>query len=197
MQLGQLATRLENEQHLELHFTDGPIETEGQEDMRAMFPGPYYSWVSMSPDRKLVDSESAKQALNYVQDIIAEDGPFDGIVGFSEGAAIALALLLRHATENPLDPPHAICKWAILFSCVGIDRELNKLEDDGLLNIPSLQILDPSDSLLGAGGTNVASEPGLAKTIFHGRGHDIPRDSSMVNTIVAAVQDLQHRAMVV
>jgi len=196
MQLGQLVTRLEEEQNLELHFVDGLVVTEGQEDMKGMFPEPYYSWCSMSSDKKLVDYESVKQALDFVQDIIEEDGPFDGIMGFSQGAALALALLLLYAAEHPLDPAYAICKWVIFFSCVGIDREQNQLDHGSLLSIPSLHILDQSDSLLGTGGSNVACEPGSAKFIFHERGHTIPRDNVTVNRILDAVQDLQHRAMV-
>lgn len=151
----------------------------------------------MSSDKKMVDTESAKQALDYVQDVMVEDGPFDGIIGFSEGAAIGLALLLRHAAENPLEPPYAICKWGVFFSRVGIDRELNNLEEDSPLGIPSLHVLDQSDILLGAGGANVETEPGLARFIFHSRGHDIPRDNATANVIMVAVQDLQHRAIVV
>jgi len=192
LQLGQLVTRLEEEQNLELHFIDGLIETECQEDMTGMFRGPYYTWFSMSSDNKLVDYESAKQALDFVQDIIVEDGPFDGILGFSQGAALALALLLRYATDHPLDPAYAICKFAIFFSCVGINEEQN----GNLLSIPSLHVFDKADSMLAIGTSTAACEPGSAKLILHERGHVIPRDNVTVNGIFDAIQDLQHRAMV-
>jgi hypothetical protein len=195
--LGPLVTRLEEEQDLELHFIDGLIETEGQDDMRGMFPEPYYSWCSMSPDNKLVDYESGNQALDFVQDILVEDGPFDGIIGFSQGAALALTLLLRYATKHPLDPAYAICKWAMLFSCPRIDRKQNHLDDDSLLSIPSLHVFDPSDSFLGTGGSKVACQSSSAKLILHERGHAIPRDNVTVNKIVDAVQELQHRGAMV
>ncbi|PMD16305.1 hypothetical protein NA56DRAFT_708855 [Hyaloscypha hepaticicola] len=148
LQLGQLVTRLEKEQNLELHFLDGLVETECQEDMRSMFRGPYYSWCSMLSDNKLVDYESAKQALDFVLDIIVEDGPFDGIMGFSQGAALALALLLRYATDHPLDPAYTICKFAIFFSCVGINEEQNQWDNGNLLSIPSLHVFDKNDSMV-------------------------------------------------
>jgi hypothetical protein len=194
--LGQLVTRLEEEQNLELHFIDGLIETECQEDMRGMFRGPYYTWCSMSSDNKLVDHESAKQALDFVQDIIIEDGPFDGIMGFSQGAALALTLLLRYATDHPLDPAYAICKFAIFFSCVGVNEEQNQWDDGNLLSIPSLHVFDKADSMLAIGTSTAACEPGSAKLILHERGHVIPRDIVTVNRILDAIQDLQHRAMV-
>lgn len=195
MQLGQLATRLEGEQNLQLHFIDGPIEKESTGDLIGIFPPPHLCWVISTPDGKTVDQDSAKQSFDYIRDIITEDGPFDGIIGHSEGAGVALELLLRHAMDHPLDPPFAICKWAIFFSRVGIDRESIGLDKYPPLGIPSLHVFDQSDTLLGTfGGSNVASEPGLAKTILHTRGHDIPRDSAMTNTIMAAIRDLQHRA---
>lgn len=196
MQLGQLVTRLEKEQNLELHFIDGLIETECQEDMKGLFRGPYYSWCSMLSDNKLVDYESAKQALDFVQDIIVEDGPFDGIMGFSQGAALALALLLRHATDHPLDPAYAICKFAIFFSCVGINEEQNQWDDGNLLSIPSLHVFDKNDSMVAIDTSTGACEPGSAKLVLHERGHVIPRDKVTVNRILDAIQDLQHRARV-
>jgi len=196
VQLGQLVTRLEEEQNLELHFIDGLIESDGEEDIRGVFPGPYYMWSSVSSDSKLANFQSGKQALDFVQDVILEDGPFDGIIGFSEGAALAYALLLRYASEHPLEPPSTICKWVALFSCVGIDLEQHRLDKESLLSIPSLHVLDQSDTRLGTGGTNVACEPGTAQWIWHNRGHAIPRDTATVTRIMDAVRVLQHRALV-
>jgi predicted esterase len=165
--------------------------------MRGMFRGPYYSWCLMSSDNKLVDYESAQQALDLVQNIIAEDGPFDGIMGFSQGAALALGLLLRYATDHPLDPAYAICKFAIFFSCVGINEEQNQWDDGNLLSIPSLHIFDKNDSMVAINMSTVACEPGSAKLILHERGHVIPRDKVTVNRILDGIQDLQHRAIVI
>jgi len=150
----------------------------------------------MSSDNTLVDYESAKQAMEFVQDIIVEDGPFDGIMGFSQGAALALALLLQHSTDHPLDPAYAICKFAIFFSCVGINEEQNRW--DAKLSLPSLHVFDKADSMLAT--STLATEHcelGSAKLILHERGHVIPRDNKTVNEILDAVQDLQHRATMV
>jgi hypothetical protein len=192
MQLGRLVTRLEQEQNMELHFVDGLVETEQAQNMMGMFPGPYYTWCTMSSDNSTVDYESGIQAMNFVQEIIAEEGPFDGIMAFSQGAALSLALLLRHAIDHPLDPAYAICKFAIFFSCVKIDLS----EWDVKLGIPSLHVLDRADNMLDIGELQQAMEPSSAKFIYHERGHSIPRDEKSVNMILAAIQDLQHLATV-
>lgn len=192
--MGSLVTRLELEQNLELHFIDGLLGTDCHRELKGMFPAPYYTWAALSPDNGSVDFDSAKEALNFVLEIVEEEGPFDGIMGFSQGATLALALLLRYAIINPLDPPYAICKFAIFFSAVEMKEETGHWE--GRLDIPTLHVFDKTDSLA-ATEAIVAKhcEPGTAKVISHERGHEIPRDSITVNTILAAIQDLQHRAM--
>jgi hypothetical protein len=187
-----LVTRLEQEQNLELHFIDGLIETEHHEDMIGMFPGPYYTWCLMSSDYTTVDYDSGIRALDFLRDIIEEEGPFDGIMAFSQGAALALAFLLRHSADHPLDPTYAICKFAIFFSCVKIDLR----QWDAKLSIPSLHVFDKADSMLDIGELQLATEPGSARLICHERGHSIPRDEKSVNGIIDAIQDLQHRAAV-
>ena len=141
-----------------------------------------------------VDLDSARRALDFVQETIDEEGPFDGVIGFSQGATLALALLLRHSTDHPLDPPYAIFKFAIFFSCVGIREDQNHW--DSKLGIPSLHVFDEADSI--SAKSTIAKElcePGSAKLVVHQRGHDIPRDNVSVNAILAAIQHLQHRAM--
>jgi hypothetical protein len=193
-QLGKLATRLDQEQNVELVFVDGTIETECHEQMIGMFQGPYYSWFPTPSENMVVNYESAKPSLDFVQEIIEEDGPFDGIMGFSEGAGLALALLLRHSIDHPLDPSYAIFKFAIFFSCVGSNDV--RVQWDSKLNIPSLHILDKMDSLLATGTSTAACEPGSSRVIFHNRGHFIPRDSATINEMIVAIQELQHRARV-
>jgi hypothetical protein len=34
---------------------------------------------------------------DYVRAVVCQDGPYDGVIGFSEGAALAAALLLEDA----------------------------------------------------------------------------------------------------
>ena len=54
-----------------------------------------------------------ENAQEYVLDIIEEEGPFDGVMGFSQGAALAASLILERRKKNPFDE---IFKFAI-FIC--------------------------------------------------------------------------------
>lgn len=53
------------------------------------------------------------QAVDYLQDILEEEGPFDGIFGFSQGAALTLSYFYQQqlAAAGPLP-----VKFACLFS---------------------------------------------------------------------------------
>ena len=49
-----------------------------------------------------------------VEEAIEADGPFDGIVGFSQGAGLAVAYMLHQRMTKPDEPPKF--KFALLFS---------------------------------------------------------------------------------
>lgn len=55
-----------------------------------------------------IDKESPAHALNTLSDLrehISTDGPYDGVLTFSEGAALAAMLLIQSATQNPHEAP--------------------------------------------------------------------------------------------
>jgi hypothetical protein len=53
------------------------------------------------------------ECYEYLLDIIDEDGPFDGVVGFSQGAAAAATALLHSQSLDSTAPP--LFKFAIFF----------------------------------------------------------------------------------
>ncbi|TVY84474.1 Hydrolase FUB4 [Lachnellula suecica] len=54
-----------------------------------------YQWMNVLAPREVVDAE-----LDLLR-IAAEDGPFDGILAFSQGSQMAAQTLIRHARLNP------------------------------------------------------------------------------------------------
>ncbi|KAL8918474.1 MAG: hypothetical protein Q9172_005415 [Xanthocarpia lactea] len=73
----------------EFVFTEGPARSEKGPGMGAYFEGPFYSHTTgYSPD-EMAD------ALDHLDMTIEELGPFDGILGFSQGAALALSYIYQ------------------------------------------------------------------------------------------------------
>lgn len=69
-------------------------------------PGPYYSHTQgYSPD-------DITQAISHLEEILEDQGPFDGIFGFSQGSALTLSYFYQ---QQAADVPAAV-KFACLFS---------------------------------------------------------------------------------
>lgn len=76
-----------------------------------MVPGPFFGWFSgFSPDQVQITHSLVAEALE-------EDGPFDAIFGFSQGATLALSYLLEQQIKHPNKSPPV--HFAVLFSCAG------------------------------------------------------------------------------
>jgi predicted esterase len=84
----------------QLVFIDAPLEANAGPGILPVFEGcdPYYRWASddqnLTPHQR---QEEELQALHYVQDIMHEYGPFEVVLGFSQGARVAAALLSQGA----------------------------------------------------------------------------------------------------
>lgn len=63
-----------------------------------MFPGPYHSWFpTYSPS-------SIAEAHHLLNRLLTTLGPFDAIIGFSQGGNLTLSYLLQHAISKPNEP---------------------------------------------------------------------------------------------
>lgn len=90
-------------------------------------------------------NNSAAEAMEYLYHIMEEDGPFDGIIGYSEGATVASTLLLHEQRrfETLGIPP--MFKCALFFAgWPPMTPELNEIvladESELTINIPTCHI---------------------------------------------------------
>lgn len=82
-------------EHYEYTFFDGADECEPAPGIGEIFPGPYFCHYM-----KFYTSYVA-QSHKYIADFIAEEGPFDGVISFSQGAACLSSMLLHHENQYP------------------------------------------------------------------------------------------------
>ncbi|RYH25291.1 hypothetical protein EON65_15660 [archaeon] len=73
-----------------------------------------YEWFARSDTDKSQAVAMKDASLKYLLDLIAEKGYFEGILGFSQGAAMA-TVLLEHYRSNDLPCPF---KFAIMIAGV-------------------------------------------------------------------------------
>lgn len=59
--------------------------------------------------------ESAQRTLKYLYDVMEKEGPFDGIMGYSEGATIAGTLILHEQMREELEGREPMFRCALFF----------------------------------------------------------------------------------
>ncbi|KAE9380744.1 hypothetical protein N431DRAFT_477623 [Stipitochalara longipes BDJ] len=93
-------------------FIDAPHECPPAPGISEVFPPPYLAWqVQYEP-------EQIEEAHSFLKSVIEEDGPYDGVIGFSQGAALAASFILcdeYHGGSSGGKPPF---QMAAFFNCV-------------------------------------------------------------------------------
>ncbi|XWS44997.1 hypothetical protein CRYUN_Cryun15aG0097900 [Craigia yunnanensis] len=75
---------------LDLVFLDGPYPAQGKSDVEGIFDPPYYEWFQANQD--FTEYTNFEECLAYIEDYMMKNGPFDGFLGFSQGAILSAAL---------------------------------------------------------------------------------------------------------
>ncbi|VVA16246.1 PREDICTED: esterase [Prunus dulcis] len=69
-------------QKLDLVYLDGPFPALGKSDVEGIFDPPYYEWFQFN--KEFSEYTNFDKCLEYIEDYIIKQGPFDGLVGFSQ-----------------------------------------------------------------------------------------------------------------
>jgi hypothetical protein len=78
---------------VEFDFIDAPFEGGPAPGIEKFFEPPYFVW------NRYYTPSKVSEVHDYVRAVVAHDGPYDGVIGFSEGAALAAALILEDASD--------------------------------------------------------------------------------------------------
>ena len=146
-------------------------------DIRAYYPSndayyQYYDYKSAS---------SVSNAVSQLEIYINEEGPFDGIIGYSQGASLAATYLLKCCQDHPSQPLPVKCAVFISGGC--FDPQSLKSDDlqwidakEPLLNLPTAHIWGRNDTVWpgSAEGLYVACHEPLRQMYVHDEGHNIP-----------------------
>jgi len=93
-------------------FVDAQHECPPAPGISGFFPPPYLAWHTRYED------EHIEAAHSYLRSIIEEDGPYDGVIGFSQGAALAASFILCDEYHGGLGGGKLPFKMAAFFNCV-------------------------------------------------------------------------------
>lgn len=67
--------------------------------IKTIYPPPYLAYY------KSPIPEDVADAIDYIENIIEEDGPFDGFLGFSQGCCVAASLMFKRQKVDKNDIP--------------------------------------------------------------------------------------------
>lgn len=207
-------------------FLDGPVECEPARGIVEQFDGPYYRYfdrdaphinqlrglnrmlstsTNTSPEDAareilkggLADLQSSR-ACDFVEHYLDQhvEEPFDGVLGFSEGASVAASLMFRRAAQG-----QNVFKFAIFIcglSAFASDKNAPILADETPLRIdvPTVHIIGGRDpARLPSLTLYNLCNPSLASIFDHGKGHTIPwglSTSDMAKEIRGVIQRSRH-----
>lgn len=98
------------------HPINGRMQNSGDKVVKTISAGPYYSWWDASQrDHGTRSYDGWRETMTYISQYLIENGPFDGLLGFSQGACLAsLMVSLQEQNLEFTDCP--LFKFAILIS---------------------------------------------------------------------------------
>ncbi|KAK4430538.1 Esterase OVCA2 [Sesamum alatum] len=158
---------------LDLVFVDAPFPAEGKSDVEGIYDPPYFEWFQT--DKEFKEFYNFEECLNYLEDLMLKHGPFDGVLGFSQVAALP-GMQKEGVALNKV--PNI--KFLIIISggrFGGSKFGLPKLAAKAFsspVGCPSLHIIGELDFLKGESEAllNYFVDPVV---IYHAKGHTVPR----------------------
>ncbi|KAI9892062.1 MAG: hypothetical protein M1814_001768 [Vezdaea aestivalis] len=152
-------------------------------------------------------ASSIQQALLLFEKYIAQTGPYDGVLGFSQGAALAAQLILHKPESPPFRCAVFLCGAQpcddSLLNPLGSGtapslRWLDPREEGQMLHIPSLHVMglyDPDNLRSRALAALCSDKSGERKIIEFEGGHEVPRaPKEVADQLVAGVRWLVDKA---
>ena len=162
-------------------------------------------------------NQSAQDALDYLYHIMETDGPFDGIIGYSEGATVAATLLLHEQRRFETHGVEPMFKCGLFFAgWPPMTPELDTIvladESDLTITIPTCHVskykhgfahlfsitlidtktvgsLDPY--LAGSIALYNICDMDTAYMFDHAKGHTLPRDKDTVKELGDIIREMK------
>ncbi|KAI1087947.1 serine hydrolase FSH [Rostrohypoxylon terebratum] len=164
-------------------FVNGFVPSEPLPGFRLQSDAPCWSYWTEDVNKWDVVS----QGLQTLVEFIRAKGPFGGVIGFSQGASTAAAIILN---QNFLLGDAGLFKCAIFF-CGSVPPDiveaergrlqwLNPDEDGVVLQLPTAHIWSDPDDMFPGQGPRLSRlcDERLKEQVIHNLGHDVPGASS-------------------
>ncbi|KAJ4701413.1 Serine hydrolase FSH [Melia azedarach] len=174
---------------IDLVFPDGPYPAQGKSDVEGIFDPPYYEWFQFN--KEFTEYTNFDECLECIQDYMIKHGPFDGLMGFSQGAILSGGLLGMQEKGVALTEVPKIKFLIIIGGAMLKNPSVAENAYSTPIRRPSLHFLGEMDFLKPYGLELLESfvDPVV---VHHPKGHTIPRlDEKGLETVLSFIERIQ------
>ncbi|KAJ7529132.1 hypothetical protein O6H91_15G035200 [Diphasiastrum complanatum] len=156
---------------LDLTFLQAPFPAEGKSDVESIFPPPYFEWFSFN--KAFTEYVGVQEAVEYISKYMKQNGPFDGFLGFSQGAILSAYLVSLQEKGLALQDVEPL-RLIVIISGAKFPSSKMELAYRETIRCPSIHFIGEKDYLKTPGEELVKlfQSPFI---IRHSYGHTIPR----------------------
>ncbi|GLU13063.1 hypothetical protein SLE2022_297100 [Rubroshorea leprosula] len=179
---------------LDLVFLDAPFPAQGKSAVEEIYDPPYYEWFRANED--FTEFTNFEECVEYIEEYMIKNGPFDGLLGFSQGAILSAAAPGMQETGAALTKVPKI-KFLIIISGAKFGGKMlgtPKLAAEAFsssVKCPSLHFIGEMDFLREEGVALLDSfvDPVV---INHPLGHSIPKlDEKSMEVVLSFIEMMQ------
>ncbi|XP_051141911.1 uncharacterized protein LOC127258893 [Andrographis paniculata] len=158
--------------HFHMDFPDGIFPAGGKSEIEGIYPPPYFEWFQYN--KEFTEYQNLQECVDYLCEYITSNGPFDGLLGFSQGAILS-ALLLGYQAQGKVLKDHPPMKLFISMSGTKFrDPSICDVAYKDPIKVKSVHFIGEKDRLkIPSEDLATAFENPLI--IRHSRGHQLPK----------------------
>ncbi|GAY33421.1 hypothetical protein CUMW_007150 [Citrus unshiu] len=158
--------------HFDMEFPDGIFPAGGKSDIEGIFPPPYFEWFQFN--KEFTEYTNLEECVSYLTEYITSNGPFDGLLGFSQGATLS-ALLLGYQAQGKVLKEHPPMKLFVSISGSKFrDPSICEVAYKDTFNVKSAHFIGAKDWLK-LPSEELATAFHNPLIIRHPQGHTVPR----------------------
>lgn len=207
------------------HFTQGPIPAPPSPEFQSFFGDPpHWRFVALEgessiealdrhrnfcaqedPEETIRKSitvpddcavQSVKNAMHQLRNTMIEEGPFEGVIGYSEGAAIGATLLVKELQRAKKTGVPSTLKCAMFIAGappLRTDPPGFYLSDEAgeIISVPTCHVIGVSDPYINCAlALHGVCDSDKAMLFDHGWGHTIPRDADIVKDLAITIREM-------
>ncbi|WCJ19842.1 hypothetical protein M5689_002116 [Euphorbia peplus] len=172
-----------------LDFPNGIFPAGGKSEIEGIFPPPYFEWFQYNED--FTEYTNLEECIKYLCNYITKEGPFDGLLGFSQGATLS-ALLIGYQTQGKILKEHPPMKLCISISGAKFrDPKISEIAYKDKIKVKSVHFIGAKDWLK-LPSEDLATAFDNPLIIRHPQGHTVPRlDEGATQQLSSWVAEIQ------